>query len=219
MEVGLLWYSATVACGSHVDVGDLVLIRTLDEAMAEVSRKSGSWLACRPGCTQCCIGPFPIHRLDVRRLRRGMRELEERDPARARGVRERARESVARIAAEFPGDAASGILGEGEADAARFESFADDEPCPALDPENGTCDVYAFRPMTCRVFGPPVRDDSGVLGICELCFEGATEEEIAACELTVDPEGREAALMEELEQGGERGRTIVAFALAGQAPV
>jgi hypothetical protein len=38
------------------------------------------------------------------------------------------------------------------------------------------------------LFGPPVRGAEGAIGVCELCFHGASEEEIAACEMTVDAE-------------------------------
>jgi hypothetical protein len=59
-----------------------------------------------------------------------------------------------------------------------------------------------------------VRSEQG-LGVCELCYHGATEEQIAACEMTVDPEGREEALLKDFEQtSGLRGCTLVAFALA-----
>ena len=48
-----------------------------------------------------------------------------------------------------------------------------------------------------------------------MCFEGASEAEIAACEVEVDGDGLESALLEELEKTtGARGQTIVAFALA-----
>jgi Fe-S-cluster containining protein len=121
---------------------------------------------------------------------------------------------VARFAAEFPGDPKTGLLDEGEAAEERFIDFANDEPCPALDRASGACELYESRPMTCRVFGPPVRSESG-LGVCELCFHGATSEEIAACEMRPDPEDLESALLEELEKtSGVRGRTIVAFCLA-----
>jgi hypothetical protein len=60
-----------------------------------------------------------------------------------------------------------------------------------------------------------VRSEQG-LGVCELCYHGATEEQIAACEMPVDPEGLEAQLLAEFEQSsGRRGRTLVAFALDG----
>ena len=54
---------------------DQRLLRSLDRDFAEAARRAGSRLACRPGCSECCIGPFPITRLDVWRLRRGLEEL------------------------------------------------------------------------------------------------------------------------------------------------
>ncbi len=147
-------------------------------------------------------------------MRQGLADLEEHDPERATRIRERARESRERLSPEFPGDPATGLLAEGEEAEARFEDFANDEPCPVLDPQTGACDLYASRPLTCRVFGPPVRSEGG-LGVCELCFQGATDEEIAACEMEPDPGGLEAHLLEELEQDtGAQGRTTVAFCLA-----
>ena len=68
--------------------------------------------------------------------------------------------------------------------------------------------------MTCRVFGPPVRSEDG-LGVCELCYHGASAEEIAGCEMVPDPDNLESLLVKELEERtGVRGNTIVAFALA-----
>jgi hypothetical protein len=76
--------------------------------------------------------------------------------------------------------------------------------------------VYAWRPITCRVFGPPVRSEGG-LGVCELCYHGATPDEIAGCELKLDEANAlQAELVADLEKTGSKGRTIVAFALAGK---
>ena len=195
--------------------GDEALIRIVDTAMAEAARKSGAWLVCRPGCTGCCMGPFPITQLDALRLREGLTELELRDRQRAARVRERARQAVARILPDFPGDAATGVLGEDEEAEEQFAALAEDGPCPALDPATGTCDLYAARPITCRIFGPPVRCGSEAVGVCELCFQGASDREIAACEVEIDPQGMESRLSDELERTtGARGQTIVAFALA-----
>ena len=44
----------------RIETGDRELVQIVDAAMAEAARRSGSWLVCRLGCTQCCIGPFPI---------------------------------------------------------------------------------------------------------------------------------------------------------------
>jgi Fe-S-cluster containining protein len=193
--------------------GDQKLVQIIDSALADTARRSGEWLVCKLGCTQCCMGAFAINQLDAIRLQEGLAELETIDPSRSARIRERARASIARLSADFPGDPATGILDDGEAAEARFEAFANDEPCPVLDPSTGGCDLYAARPMTCRVFGPPVRSEDG-LGVCELCYHGASDDEIAACEMEVDPDGVEAYLLEELERAvGRRGRTIVAFAV------
>ena len=193
---------------------DQALIQIVDSALAEAARRSGKWLVCRPGCTQCCIGVFPIDQLDALRLRRGLADLERRAPERADRVRERAREAVVRLSPDFPGDPVSGLLDEGEEASRRFDHFANDEPCPVLDPETGNCELYESRPMTCRVFGPPVHSEDG-LGVCELCYQGASDEEIASCEMKPDPDDLESALLKELEDStGVRGKTIIAFCLA-----
>ena len=114
----------------------------------------------------------------------------------------------------FPAIPSAACSHEGEDAEQRFADFANDEPCPALDPQTGYCELYESRPMTCRVFGPPVRSEDG-LGVCELCFQGASDEEIAACEMKPDPDDLESRLLAELEKStGRRGNTIIAFCLA-----
>ncbi|MGB6782802.1 MAG: YkgJ family cysteine cluster protein, partial [Terracidiphilus sp.] len=120
-----------------------------------------------------------------------------------------ARAWVEAWAPEFPGDAATGVLADAEGE--RFEELADEAACPALDPASGRCDVYAWRPMTCRAFGPPVRMATGALGCCELCFTTAADEEIAACEMPV-PHDLEDALLAGM---GDARETVVAYALLG----
>jgi Fe-S-cluster containining protein len=166
-----------------VAAGDAALVQIVDAALGEAARKSGAWLVCRPGCTQCCYGTFAITPLDAWRLRRGLEGLEAADPDRARRVRERARAAIA--------------------------AADDDSACPALDLESGTCDLYGSRPITCRAFGPPVRCGEEAVGVCELCYEGATDEQIAACEVEIDPVGLEAELL----TGFDPAETTVAEAL------
>jgi len=190
---------------------DADLVQIVDAATADAARRSGNWLKCRPGCTQCCIGVFAISQLDALRLRAGLRDLQQSDPARAAAVRLRAERSRLRLSAQFPGNPVTGILDDAHQD--RFEDFANDEPCPVLDPVTGTCDLYAARPMTCRVFGPPIRSEDGI-GVCELCFDGASEKEILAAELNMVWTPLEDALNAEAgEYSGNAGSTIVAFAL------
>jgi hypothetical protein len=55
----------------------------------------------------------------------------------------------------------------------------------------------------------------GALGVCELCYHGATDEQIAACEMDPDPDCLEEKLIAVIEKKtGKRGNTIVAFCLA-----
>jgi Fe-S-cluster containining protein len=185
---------------------DVELMQLVDAAMADAVRKSGAWVVCRPGCTPCCLGPFPITQLDALRLRDGLRNLRLQDPARAARVAGRARESAARLAREFPIGTLGRLLEE--------DAAAADEPCPALDPATGLCELYDARPITCRTFGPAVRWGSDAVGACELCYAGATDEQIAQCRVEIDPGGLEAQLLDELERtAGLRGQTIVALAL------
>jgi Fe-S-cluster containining protein len=135
---------------------DRRLIQIVDAALAEAARNSGPWLACRPGCTQCCHGPFPISAIDVQRLLEGLAQL---DPTRSALIRERAQ------------------LEQG-----------DDDPCPVLDPATGLCELYAHRPLTCRTFGPAFLQNENVVGVCELCYTGASDEQIAACAVPLDIE-------------------------------
>jgi Fe-S-cluster containining protein len=193
--------------------GDSALIQIVDGALADAAKRSGEFLLCRPGCTQCCVGVFAINQLDAVRLQHGLALLEKTDAVRAEHIRLRARDSVARLAAAFPGNLKTGVLDEGSEAEERFAEFANDEVCPVLDPETGLCDLYDARPMTCRTFGPPVRSEGG-LGVCELCFHGATDEQIAACEMVVNGEDVEAKLLGEVEAAqGLRGRTVVSFCL------
>ncbi len=194
---------------------DRTLVRIVDQAMAEAARRSGAWLACRLGCTQCCMGTFPITQLDALRLRAGWAELRRADPERARRVLERAREAAARYRPFFPGDAVTGVLSGVEEEEEAFHDRTGDDPCPALDPQTGACDLYQWRPITCRTFGPAVRAAGDALGHCELCYQGAAPEQVEACQVDFDPDGVEAAILEELEQTtGARGQTLVAFALS-----
>jgi Fe-S-cluster containining protein len=203
------------------DAADITLVQIVDAALADSARRSGDLLVCKQGCFQCCVGVFPISQLDAMRLRDA---LQSTDAARAERIRNRVAESLARIGPDFPGDAATGLLpefneaaeisAEAEAFEAAFDDFANNEVCPVLDPATGTCDLYAARPIPCRTFGPPVKNAEGGLGVCELCFHGATDEQIAACEMHPDPEHMEDRLLDELrETTGAHGQTIISYAL------
>jgi Fe-S-cluster containining protein len=207
--------SAPNTTSTRLPAWDGALIQIVDSALADATKRSGEWLKCRPGCTQCCVGVFAINRLDAERLNRGMDLLQQADPERAGRIRDHARRSVQTLSDHFPGNAQTGLLDEkiftaGSESEEFFANFGNDEVCPVLDPETGLCELYDSRPMTCRIFGPPVRSGRG-LGVCELCFHGATDQQIAECEMIPDPENMESQLLTELEATGLQGHTLVAY--------
>lgn len=181
---------------------DRRLLKVIDETMAEAAILAGDRLACRPGCTGCCHGPFPINGLDARRLRSGLTHL---DPGRAKAVVERALAQIPILEPGFPEDFDSD---EAEAYFARHAAL----PCPALDPESGRCELYPYRPLSCRTFGPPVRIGEADLPPCDLCFVGASQEEIDACRVEPDPDGVEDRLVRRFHLEAE---TLIGFALLG----
>lgn len=185
-------------------MSDADLLRILHDSWARAEALAGGHLACRPGCTPCCVGPFPITSLDAERLREGLRLLA---PERRAEVVDRARADVAAMRGSFPGDPDAGALGGDDEAIESFLSEHGERPCPALDPASGTCVLYAHRPVSCRTFGPPTRIGGEDLPPCRLCFTTAGASEIERCRVEPDPEGVEDALIEE---GTE---TIVAFAL------
>jgi len=188
------------------------LFSILDAALASTTERSGNHLACRPGCHQCCVGVFAISQFDAQQLREGLATA----PADvAERIRSRAAQSRTRLLEEFPGDPVTGLLFTEPHHQDAFADFANDEPCPVLDPDTGTCDLYAFRPVQCRTFGPPVRDADDQLTVCELCFVDAPAEEVKRCEMDQDWPPQEQTLIEDAEkQSGLFGPTLVAFALA-----
>ncbi len=206
-----------------VQIGDARLLQNVDAAFADAAERSGAHLVCRPGCTQCCHGAFAINPLDAARLRHAMVALAADQPVLAARLESRARAYLEEFATSFPGDPVTGLLDESDEAQAAFEEFANDAACPALNLATGLCDVYEARPMTCRVFGPPIQmDDSAEeneeaahgLAICELCFTAASPEEIAAAEMHV-PHQEEARLLEAFHQKtGIRLRdSVVAYCL------
>jgi Fe-S-cluster containining protein len=194
------------------------LVQIVDTAVADAYQRGGPHLVCRPGCSQCCIGVFPIAHEDAARLRDALTHLEQTDPERSQRIRARVQHSLTRLDPWFPGDLTTGILNEDHEAAILFEEFANDEPCPVLDPDHGTCDLYESRPILCRTFGPPMRSpgDNGEINLatCELCFIHATTEEIAACELDPTiPEQEEASNQAFNAAHNLHGQTLIAYAL------
>jgi len=198
-----------------VDRADAELLEILDADFAEARRRAGSWLECRPGCSDCCRGPFPITRLDVRRLRRGLGELSSTRPEQAAAIRRRATNSLHLLADGYPGDVASGRLTQDESRLNPFFERHASLRCPALEPESQTCDLHPWRPVSCRTYGPPVRFVEQASPPCDLCFRGASPQTVERCRIEPDRNGIEEAILTHMRvPADEEWETLIAFALA-----
>lgn len=187
------------------------ILPLVDAALRSAVERGGTSLACRPGCAQCCVGAFAITQFDAEVLRSGLAHA---PSAMAERILHRARLSRERLHSTFPGDPNRGLLFTQPKHEQAFEEFANDEPCPLLDPATQTCDLYDARPIACRTFGPPVKDEDGHLTVCELCFVDAPAEEVARCEMDQGWRTQEDLLIAASEErSGLHGPTLVAFAL------
>lgn len=160
---------------------------------------------CRAGCSQCCIGVFPITRLDAGMLQQGLASL----PAATRAsIEDRAREQISSLEATYPQLKETRWLDRRtDAEIDRMVSDFDQYRCPALT-DDGLCMLYESRPLACRSMGIPTETDATVNGACEVQnfvpivrlsatlraeeYELAQREsEILAAEDTTESEGEE----------------------------
>ena len=195
---------------TSISENDKLLLRVIDDSWQETKEISGKLLACRPGCIECCYGPFAINQLDAWRLREGVKAL---NWVKSTAVRLRAAGAWRRMRQHFPGDPETGILDD-EGDVEGFGARYAKEPCPALDPRTETCDLYEHRPMVCRTFGPPTSVQGERMPHCHLCYRGASPVKIEECRMEVDPERMEDAILIDIEEEGPAyGQTVIAFVL------
>lgn len=128
------------------------LLTTLDTWFARGLTAAGPGVVpCREGCTACCHGPFDISPADARLVREAVDALPNDV---AVGIRSRAAAQRARYAAMVPGWGSPWEVAALSEEA--FDALADalaHEPCPALDPERGSCLIHSSRPATCRLTG------------------------------------------------------------------
>ncbi len=122
-------------------------------------------IPCAQGCSHCCRGIFPVTILDRNEIQRGLRTLQ---PTQRRTILQRARAQVKMMERAAPRLARTWFIdqwGDGDVDA-MAERFADLN-CPALQ-SDGSCGIYAFRPLTCRSMGIPRDVGEIVEGACAI---------------------------------------------------
>ncbi|HWA16339.1 MAG TPA: YkgJ family cysteine cluster protein [Gemmatimonadales bacterium] len=136
------------------------LLERLDRWFHDVSERRPGVIPCRAGCTACCHGPFDISLADVRLLEEGLTRLA---PQVRDQVRARSRALLERMRALAPEWSAPYDVRD--LDEERFDRMTEalaEVPCPLLD-DAGACQVYAHRPMVCRLIGLPMMTAEGEL--------------------------------------------------------
>jgi Fe-S-cluster containining protein len=130
----------------------LDLLATLDTWFSEGTAAAGPGVVpCRSGCNACCHGPFDISAADARLVALGIDGL---DVVVAQGIRERAGAQLragSEVAPQWQSPWRPVDTGEDAFDA--MCDALEASPCPALDPESGSCLIHSHRPATCRLTG------------------------------------------------------------------
>jgi Fe-S-cluster containining protein len=125
----------------------------------------GDNLPCCRGCSHCCVGLFPVTILDQQEIQRGLHSI----PAEQRQViEEKAARQARMIEASVPQLARHPFIDDWQdRDTDALVERYRDLPCPALEAD-GSCSLYAFRPLACRSMGIPVESDGIVQGACSI---------------------------------------------------
>jgi len=142
-----------------------VLVTQAGDAFQEARTAFPECVVCRPGCADCCHAVFGLFLVEAAFLKRDFDQLDEKD----------------RKAALDRGIEADEALQKLEGTLRRFK----DDPqmlsyslararirCPLLN-EQDECVLYAYRPITCRVYGVPTR----IRGIRRVCGKTAFQKE------------------------------------------
>lgn len=143
-----------------------VLLSKVDDWFAGCAGLHPSAINCGSGCSECCRALFDITLLDAFYLKWGFDRL---DPAIKGAALVKARERLVSLQKLWPDFSEPYILNYRPEEEWTILMPEDDEiPCPLLC-EDGTCPVYDFRPMTCRLHGLPLIDFSGEILHDEWC--------------------------------------------------
>ena len=143
-----------------------------DAAFARVKEASGL-VTCQPGCSDCCHALFDLSLIEALYVNRRFNELfQGNDRAAILDRADQADRETYRIKRQ-----AFRMSQEGVDASAILEEMAKARVrCPLL-ADDGTCLVYGYRPMTCRLHGLPLVDLSGEVFHDEWCSLNFTGED------------------------------------------
>jgi Fe-S-cluster containining protein len=123
----------------------LALVMKVESFVAQVGARRAADLACKRGCDACCHAWLSVSEVEAEQVQAGLAALspEQRARVRARGERELSHEQQ---------------LAHAEASAEHaLESGELPSPRCAMLEDDGSCAIYAFRPLVCRTQGHALR--------------------------------------------------------------
>jgi Fe-S-cluster containining protein len=150
------------------------LLASVDAWFARCMAAYPAEIACRSGCSECCRGQFDITLLDACYLKSGFDRI---DAVTRQAVLAKAGQRILSLQALWPEFTLPYILNyRPDEEWEELMPEEDETPCPLLGVD-GSCLVYAYRPMTCRLNGVPLIDVSGEEFFDEWCTLNFTGEE------------------------------------------
>lgn len=142
------------------------LLSQVDSWFSRCSLAAGDDIACRRGCSACCRGLFDITLLDAFLLKDGFDRLPSQ---RQQSAKQAACSRIGQIQQLWPDFTDPFLLNlHPEEEWEQLMPEEDETPCALLG-DDGLCLVYEHRPMTCRLHGVPMVDESGEVLFDEWC--------------------------------------------------
>lgn len=122
----------------------LALVMKVESFVAQVATRRAKDLTCKRGCDACCHAWLSVSEVEAEQVKAGLMALtpEQRTRVRARGERELLREREL-----------------AQAEASGEQELQSELPSPrcAMLEDDGSCAIYAFRPLVCRTQGHALR--------------------------------------------------------------
>ena len=131
------------------------LVAKVDNVFERVRQAHSEEVRCHLGCSDCCHAIFDLSLIEAMYIQ--IRFVESLPEARQAALLEKANR-IDRHLARIKREAAKSVA-DGEEEATVLERLAEIRvPCPLLSDE-GRCELYVFRPITCRLYGIPTAID------------------------------------------------------------
>jgi Fe-S-cluster containining protein len=128
-----------------------VLAAATDDVFRKVKERFPDLVTCRVGCTECCYALFDLSLIEAMYIH--FRFNETLDETRRSNVLEKADTADRQI--HIIKRKAYKAFESGKSEDEILEEMAQEKVrCPLLN-ETDRCDLYAFRPITCRLYGIP----------------------------------------------------------------